>query len=184
VRSGEPDRPRSRRHSDDVGHKSPDTSTIISLTITSASGGGIINGGFETGTLFGWTPSGASVSVVSRRCHSGGFCAQVGAHTRTNGDSNLAQTFTTPSSVTRLSFFYRVVCTDTVRFDWATATLRDNTAGSATTVLPKTCSNAGRYVRAVTTVTARHSYTLTLTSHDDNHRGDPPYTLYDDATVQ
>ena len=103
---------------------------------------------------FGWMPSGASVSVVSRRCHGGRFCARVGASTRTKGDSNLAQRFTAPTGVTRLSFFYEVVCTDTVRFDWATAKLRDNTAGFARTVLRKTCTNTGRYVQAVAAVTA------------------------------
>jgi serine protease len=29
-----------------------------------------------------------------------------------------------------------------------------------------------------------HSYTLTLTSHDDNYPGDPTYTLFDDVTIQ
>jgi serine protease len=32
-------------------------------------------------------------------------------------------------------------------------------------------------------VTAGHSYTLTLTSHDDNYPGDPTYTLYDDVAT-
>ena len=33
------------------------------------------------------------------------------------------------------------------------------------------------------TVTAGHSYTLTLTSVDDNYPGDPTYTKYDDVTL-
>jgi hypothetical protein len=33
-------------------------------------------------------------------------------------------------------------------------------------------------------VTAGHSYTLTLTSHDDNYSTDATYTLYDDVVVQ
>ena len=156
--------------------------TSITLTVRSARRGGIINGGFETGNRFGWMRSGASVSVVNRRCHGGHFCARVGASKRTKGDSNLAQRFTAPTGVTRLSFFYEVVCTDAVRFDWATAKLRDNTSGFTRTVLRKTCTNTGRYVQAVTAVTAGHSYTLTLTSHDDNFAGDPTYTLYDDVT--
>lgn len=32
-------------------------------------------------------------------------------------------------------------------------------------------------------MTAGHSYTLTLTSHDDNYSGDPTYTLYDDIAI-
>jgi hypothetical protein len=30
-------------------------------------------------------------------------------------------------------------------------------------------------------VTAGTSYTLTMTSHDDNYSGDPTYTLFDDV---
>ena len=89
-----------------------------------------------------------------------------------------------PSGRTQLSFWYRVVCTDSVTYDWATATLRDNTAGVTTTVLPRTCSNNGSWAQRTTSVTASHSYTLTLIDHDDNWPGDPTYTLYDDVTVQ
>jgi hypothetical protein len=32
-------------------------------------------------------------------------------------------------------------------------------------------------------LTTGHSYTLTLTSHDDNYPGDPTYTLFDDVSV-
>jgi hypothetical protein len=31
---------------------------------------------------------------------------------------------------------------------------------------------------------AGHSYTLTLTSHDDNYAGDPTYTHFDDVSTQ
>ena len=50
--------------------------------------------------------------------------------------------------------------------------------------LPKTCTNNGAWVQVSAAVTAGHSYTLTLISHDDNYAGDPTYTLYDDVTVQ
>jgi hypothetical protein len=33
------------------------------------------------------------------------------------------------------------------------------------------------------TITAGHSYTLTLTSEDDDYAGDPTYTYYDNVTV-
>ena len=32
-------------------------------------------------------------------------------------------------------------------------------------------------------ITAGHSYTLTLMSHDDNYWLDPTFTLYDDVVV-
>src|SRR2546428_6772490 len=142
----------------------------------------IVNGGFETGTLSGWTMGGAAVAGTS--AHAGAYAARIGSASPFNGDSSVAQTFTVPSGRTQLSFWYRVVCTDSVTYDWATATLRDNTAGVTTTVLPRTCSNSGSWAQRTASVTASHSFTLTLIDHDDNWPGDPTYTLYDDVTVQ
>jgi hypothetical protein len=157
-------------------------STTVTLTVTAPTGGGIVNGGFETGSLSGWTSSGASSAVVNAGCHGGTYCAQVGSTSPTNGDSSIAQTFTVPSGNT-LSFFYKVICPDTITYDWATATLKDNTAGTTATVLPKLCTNTGAWASVSAPVTAGHSYTLTLTSHDDNYPGDPTYTLYDDVAI-
>jgi hypothetical protein len=70
-----------------------------------------------------------------------------------------------------------------VRYDWAVAKLKDNTAGTTATILRKTCINSGAWVQAIASVTAGHRYTLTLTSHDDNYPGDPTYTLYDDVSL-
>jgi hypothetical protein len=146
-------------------------------------GGGITNGGFESGSLTGWTASGAH-SALTTTAHSGSYAALVGNSTATSGDSSLAQTFTAPSGVTRLSLYYAVSCPDTVTYDWATVTLKDNTTGTTTTVLPKTCPTSYVWTNAAANVTAGHSYTLTLTSHDDGYSGDPTYTLYDDVTLQ
>jgi hypothetical protein len=82
-----------------------------------------------------------------------------------------------------LSFYYRVVCPDTVTYDWATVTLKDTTTGTTTTILSKTCTNTGAWVKVSKAVTAGHSYTLTLISHDDNYTGDPTYTLFDDVAL-
>ena len=159
-------------------------STSIALTVTTAStGGGITNGGFETGSLSGWTATGASETVVSSGCHGGTYCAQLGSTSPTNGDSSIAQTFTASSAGGTLTFYYKVVCPDTVTYDWATATLKDNTAGTTTTMLAKVCSNTGAWQSASSSVTGSHSYTLTLTSHDDNYSSDPTYTLYDDVAI-
>jgi hypothetical protein len=159
-------------------------STSVAWIIASSGGGGassIINGGFETGDLSGWTVTGTG-SVVTGG-HSGAYAAMVGGTSPTNGDSSIAQTFTAPAGATGLSFFYKVVCPDSLTYDWATATLQDNTAGTTATVVAKTCSNSGSWVQATAAVTAGHSYTLTLTSHDDNYTGDPTYTLYDDVAL-
>jgi hypothetical protein len=70
-----------------------------------------------------------------------------------------------------------------VTYDWATATLKDNTSGTTTTILAKTCTNNTTWVKVSKTITAGHAYTLTLTSRDDNYPGDATYTLFDDVVL-
>jgi serine protease len=144
---------------------------------------GITNGGFETGSLSGWTASGAAHGVTTSGPHSGSYAALLGSSSPTNGDSSIAQTFTAPSGSSALHFWYNVTCPDTVTYDWATATLKDNTTGTTTTVLGKTCVSSSGWVQVNASITAGHSYTLTLTSHDDNYSGDPTFTKYDDVST-
>src|SRR5205823_5820532 len=80
--------------------------TSYALTVTGGSGGGITNGDFETGALTGWTSTGTTAAVNSG-AHGGTYAARVGS-TAPSGDSTLAQTFTVPSGVTQLSFWYSV----------------------------------------------------------------------------
>lgn len=153
---------------------------VVNLKPTSV----IANGGFESGDFTGWTRSGST--SISTTSHTGSYSAQVGSVSPFNGDSKIAQTFTAPSGTGHaLSFWYRVVCTDSVTYDWATATLRDNTTNTTTTVLAKTCTNNGSWVQKVVNLTGAHSYTLTLIDHDDNWANppDPTYTMYDDIAV-
>jgi len=75
-----------------------------------------------------------------------------------------------------------MTCPDTVTYDWATASLRDNTAGTTATPLAHICTtNAWTQVTAA--IVAGHSYTLSLVSHDDNYSADPSFTLYDDVAT-
>ena len=156
-------------------------STSVTVNVTSANGNSITNGGFETGDFTGWTRSGTT--SISTTAHSGNFSAMLGSTSPTNGNSSITQTFTAASGTTKLSFWYQVHCPDTVQFDWATATLKDNTTGTTTTILPRTCNNNNTWVQVTATITAGHSYTLTLTNRDDNFTGDPTFTLFDDVAV-
>ncbi|MFD8705402.1 hypothetical protein ACFV1W_22780 [Kitasatospora sp. NPDC059648] len=148
--------------------------------VPAAAATSITNGDFETGSLTGWT---GTASVTTNGPHGGSYAAMLGSTSPTNGASSISQSFTAPTGSPALSFWYDVTCPDTVTYDWATATLKDTTAGTTSTVLPKTCTNGAGWKQITSALTAGHAYTLTLSNQDDDWPGDATYTLYDDVQV-
>jgi hypothetical protein len=158
---------------------------ILDISFSGGGGGSgaLANGNFETGSTSGWTTTGTA-SVNTSAKHAGSYGLQLGSTSPTTDDT-AAQTFTLPSNATNLSFYYANTCPDTVTYDWATATLKDNVTGTTSTILAKTCttSPAWTLVNANVASSAGHSVTLTLSNHDDNYAGDATYTYFDDVAV-
>src|SRR6185369_5972127 len=127
--------------------------------------------------LSGWTASGASVGTVAGG-YLGARALQLGGTAPTSGDSSASQSFVIPSATPNLSFWYTMTCPDTVTYDWAMVTLVDNTTGVSSTLVPPACVTTA-WTQVNTVLTTGHSYTLTLTSHDDGWPGDPSFTLFD-----
>jgi uncharacterized membrane protein len=154
-------------------------STLVTVTVTIK---GIVNGGFETGDLTGWTSTG--VTAIVSTSHSGAFAAQVGA-TSPSADNTLSQTFTVPAAGGKLTFWYQMSCSDKVKNDWFTATLHDGVTDVTSTVQPPICSKMAVWTKVTVNLSsfAGHSITLTFVNHDDGNPSDPTYTLVDDLTL-
>lgn len=142
----------------------------------------IVNGGFETGDFTGWGRTGTT-SITTTGVHGGHNAAVTGSTNPTNGDSKLDQNFSAPAGSSRLSFWYRVTCPDSVTSDWARATLKDKTTGKTTTILAPTCTTGQGWKQVTAAVTPGHAYSLTLVNHDENSPGDATYTTFDDISV-
>src|SRR6266852_495993 len=158
-------------------------STSVVVTVTRK---GLVNGGFETGDLTGWSATGP-VMVINYP-HSGIYGAEVGSPgspTPTVGDSVLTQTFDVPASASKLAFWYWDFCNDKVKNDWFTVTLQDGVTGGVITVLPPVCVKQGGWTKVTVNLSshAGHYVTLTFRNHDDLVGSTESYALVDDVAA-
>jgi hypothetical protein len=158
-------------------NNTPNTATRTTFDSVSITAGGFVNGTFEAGSLLGWTPVGVATATMTSP-QAGLYDAQLGS-SNPSTDSSIAQTWLAPSAVTVAHFYYDNFCHDTVADDWVTATLTDNTTSTTSTVLAHTCTTSPAWTKASFSVTAGHSYTLTLTNHDNNDPSTASFTRID-----
>jgi subtilase family serine protease len=150
-------------------------SATFALTVTGGSTppSDIVNGGFETGTLSGWTSTG-TVSAIGSPVHSGNHAARAGT-----GNGTLSQTFT--AHHTAFSLWADQICGQGA-FGFSTITLTDTTKNSSQTLLNQFCGQgAAGYHQLTATLTSGDSYTITINNQDFGFGGGAA-TAIDDAT--
>jgi hypothetical protein len=159
--------------------------TTVGLTVTAPPPpGAVVNGGFETGDLSGWSPSGAFTPVVSTTAHGGSYSARLGSTSAVNGNSTLAQTVAIPSGSSRLTFWYQPNCPDTITYDQIQMQIRSTSGATLASVL-NVCSSSGAWtsVSYDTSSLAGQTVVLWFNDHDDGYPTDPTYFLLDDVAV-
>jgi hypothetical protein len=137
-----------------------------------------------------WSVAGTAsfASIFTQPVFTGRHAAMTGSTSATSGDSSLFQTVTVPSGASAITLWYLPFCQDPAN-DWVTVTLQDHTSGTSTAILPPTCeSNVNvdhpLWTLATGAVVAGHTYTITLTSHDDAAPATPTYAFWDDVNIQ
>jgi hypothetical protein len=167
-----------------TGTSTSATHTVsVSLTV-SAAPQGVVNGGFETGNLSGWSTSGAFLPVISTTPHTGSYSARIGSTSAVNGNSTLTQTLVVPSGNTTLAFWYQPHCTDTITYDQIQMQIR-NTSGTTLQNVLNVCptTTAWTQVSVDTSAYAGRTIVLWFNDHDDGYAGDPTYFLLDDVAI-
>jgi hypothetical protein len=158
--------------------------TSVNLTVTGVQA--VTNGGFETGTLSGWTTGGglAPKVVTGGKARGGSYSAQLGSTTPYNGNSTLTQTVNVPGGSSSLTFWYLPKCKGKIARDQIQMQIR-STGGSTLATVLNVCSNSSTWksVTYDTSAFAGQTVVLWFNDHDDGRKGEPTYFLLDDVAL-
>jgi hypothetical protein len=167
-----------------AGASATHTATVTLTVTSSAPPGSVVNGGFETGSLSGWSSSGVLAPKVVTTAHSGSYAAQLGASSAFNGDSALMQTVVIPSGTSALTLWYQPHCPDTLTYDQIQVQIQDTSGTTLATPL-NVCSNSGAWTQLSydTSSLAGRTVVIRLNTHDDGYPSDPTYALFDDVAI-
>jgi subtilisin family serine protease len=160
------------------------TPTPTPSPTTPPTGGGIVNGGFESGTT-GWTQSstGGYQLIDTTRPHSGAYSAYLADYN--NGTDKLYQTVTVPANGTLRYWWYMSTQETSGTWDYLRVRLY-NTSGTLLTTLT-TRSNAstkGAWVQDSLSVGAYAGQTVRIQFEGTNDSSLPTAFFIDDVSLQ
>jgi hypothetical protein len=143
----------------------------------------VVNGGFETGDLTGWTVLKGKVSVSTTEAHSGSDSALIGLTTGYDGVSNLAQVVTVPSTgTTTLAFWGNYTCADKDANEYERVRVLSSTGKTLGKVVTS-CATSGGWVQTTWDLTPNAGETVTLRFGGEADKAGLAYWYLDDVSV-